>query len=301
MKLGETDLLERKFVDFYARSSRVPLDVAERDVVLTYVLKILSEDILASLIFKGGTCLKKLFFGGSGRFSMDLDFTSAGISVEELQRQLANVLNDKQHYEIKFKIMEENIRRGFGANDESYIAHVNYVHGWNSSDFWLEVSYRETPILAPTKMHQLEEMYFKYLEFPSFPIKCLEKEELLAEKLRAAFQRLRSRDLYDLYLFSGRLVDKVRLKKLVVLKCWNVREPFEPEVLFAKISEGEYDWEDLQGLVRRKSLPSEATVVRKVIAEYSYLSDLESDLLRIIKDSKAHKESSFVASFKRSV
>jgi predicted nucleotidyltransferase component of viral defense system len=293
--------LERKFVDFYARSSKVPLDVAERDVVLTYVLKILSEDVLANLVFKGGTCLKKLFFGGSGRFSMDLDFTSAGVSVEELKELLANVLNDKQHYGVKFKIVEENIRRGFGANEESYIAQVNYVHGWNSSEFWIEVSYRESPILTAIEMRQLEEMYFKYLEFPSFSIKCLQKEELLAEKLRAAFQRLRSRDLYDLYLFSGRPIDKVRLKKLVILKCWNVREPFKPDVLFEKISGGEYDWEDLQRLVRRESLPSEAKVVKKVIAEYSFLSDLDSDLLRIIKDSKSHKESSFVASFKKLV
>jgi predicted nucleotidyltransferase component of viral defense system len=55
-------------------------------------LKILSEGVLKNLIFKGGTCMKKLFFGGSGRFSMDLDFTSAGVSVEELKKSLANVL-----------------------------------------------------------------------------------------------------------------------------------------------------------------------------------------------------------------
>lgn len=294
-------MLERKFVDFYARSSRVPLDVAERDVVLTYVLKILSEDILPNLIFKGGTCLKKLFFRGSGRFSMDLDFTSAGIPLEELKQGLVKLLNNQELFGIKFRIKEDNIRQGFGTNDESYVAVVNYAHGWNSSDFMLEVSYRESPILAPAEMHHLEEMYFKYLEFPSFSMKCLQKEELLAEKLRAVLQRLRSRDLYDLYLFSGRFIDKVRLKKLVVLKCWNVREPFEPDALFAKISGGEYDWEDLQRLVRRKGLPSEATIIKKVIAEYSFLSDLESDLLRIIKDSKAHKDPSFVASFKKSV
>jgi predicted nucleotidyltransferase component of viral defense system len=294
-------LLERKFVDFYARSSKVPLDVAERDVVLTYVLKILSEDVLANLIFKGGTCLKKLFFGGSGRFSMDLDYTSAGVSVEELKKALTNVLDNKEAYGIKFKVKEDNIREGFGANGESYVAVVNYLHEWNSSDFMLEVSYRESPILAPVEMRPLGEMYFRYLEFPSFSVRCLQKEELLAEKVRAAFQRIRSRDLYDLYLFSGRPFDKVRLKKLVVLKCWNVREPFDPDVLFKKISGSDYDWEDLQQLVRRKGLPSQAAVFKRVIAEYSFLIDLDRDLLRIVKDSKAHKESSFVSSFKRLV
>jgi len=72
-------VLERKHVAFYTRSSRVSERVAERNVVLTYVLRILSDSILPQLAFKGGTCLKKVYFGKTGRFSMDLDFTSAGI------------------------------------------------------------------------------------------------------------------------------------------------------------------------------------------------------------------------------
>jgi predicted nucleotidyltransferase component of viral defense system len=295
-------LLERKFVDFYARSSRVPLDVAERDVVLTYVLKILSEGVLAKLSFKGGTCLKKLFFGNSGRFSMDLDFTSVGISVDELKKALMNALNGTESYGLKFKVEEDNVREGFGAENVSYVADVSYAHEWNSSDFMLEVSYRESPILPQAETHQIkEEMYFKYLEFPTFSINCLQKEELLAEKIRAAFQRIQSRDLFDLYSFSGKNVDKVKLRKLVVLKCWNAREPFNPDLLFGKISGEEYDWEDLQRLVRKKSLPTQATVVKKVLAEYSFLKDLDNDLLRIVKDSKTHKEQEFVNSFKKSI
>ena len=296
-------LLEKKFVDFYARSSIVPLEVAERDVVLTYVLKILSEGVLAKLSFKGGTCLKKLFFGGSvsGRFSMDLDFTSDGISVEDLKSELMETLNKKEFYGIKFKIEEDNIREGFGKENESYVANVRYVHQWNSSDFMLEVSYRENPILPKALMHQIEEMYFKYLEFSTFPINCLQKEELLAEKIRAAFQRIRSRDLYDLYLFSGKNFDKTKLKKLVVLKCWNVHEPFNPDLLFEKISKAEYEWEDLERLVRRKKLPPQTTIIKRVVAEYSFLKNLDSDLCKIVKDSKAHKEQSFVTNFKKSL
>jgi len=277
------------------------LDVAERDVVLTYVLKILFKDAFENLVFKGGTCLKKVFFVGSGRFSMDLDFTSAGFPVAELRETLGNLFEDRHHYGIRFKIMEENVRQGVGAKEQSYLARVIYSHGWNSSEFTVEVSYRENPILEPLEVNLLNEMYIKYLEFPGFSIKCLHREELLAEKLRAAFQRIRSRDLYDLYLFSGKTFDRVRTKKLVVLKCWNVREPFDPDVLLEKISRGEYDWEDLQRLVRRKGLPSEATVVKKVIAGYSFLSNLDSDHLRIIKDSRAHKEAPFVANFTKRV
>ena len=78
-------VLERRHVTFYARSSRVPENRAERDIVLTYVLRIMSEHMLSRLAFKGGTCLKKIYFGNTGRFSMDLDFTSIDVRPEVLK------------------------------------------------------------------------------------------------------------------------------------------------------------------------------------------------------------------------
>ena len=49
--------------------------IAEKEVVLTFLLQLLSErGILNRLAFKGGTCLKKCYFE-TYRFSEDLDFT----------------------------------------------------------------------------------------------------------------------------------------------------------------------------------------------------------------------------------
>jgi predicted nucleotidyltransferase component of viral defense system len=71
-------MLDQKQVNHYAQASSVDSLVAERDIVLTHVLRILAEqELLPSLAFKGGTCMKKIYFGKTGRFSMDLDFTSA--------------------------------------------------------------------------------------------------------------------------------------------------------------------------------------------------------------------------------
>jgi len=288
-------MLDQKYVTFYARSSRVPLDVAERDVVLTYVLRILSESALPELAFKGGTCLKKTHFGRTGRFSMDLDFTSLGVTVDELQNVLGGQLHNHSHYGINFKIAEENVRAGFGAAAESYIAVVDYAHSWNASEFTLEVSYRENPLLPLQNVLISDELYFKFLEFQRFALRCLQKEELLSEKLRAAFQRIRGRDLYDLYLFSERPFDRDLVRKLVVVKCWNVREPFIPESLLDQISTERYDWADLQRLVRKGDLPSEAALVRRVVKEYEFLKDLDSDLSKIVKDSKSHRNSRLVA------
>jgi predicted nucleotidyltransferase component of viral defense system len=286
-------MLDQKHVTFYARSSRVPLNVAERDVVLTYALKILSDTVLPKLAFKGGTCLKKTIFGSSGRFSMDLDFTNSGMELDELTKGLHSILDQNSLYDISFKVSEENVSKGFCG--ESYLAVIHYEHSWNTSDFTLEVSYRENPMLPPEEVTLSEEMYFRFLEFPSFGVTCLQKEELLAEKLRAAFQRIRGRDLYDLYLFSKKPFDKDLVRKLVVVKCWNARESFVPERLLNKISTEEYDWADLERLVRKGDLPSREALLEKVTREYAFLKDLDKDLIRIVKDGKAHGERKLVA------
>lgn len=199
-------------------------------------------------------------------------------------------LNGKTIFDIDFKIEEENIRKNV-AGTESYLALVRYTHSWNpGSEFELEVSFREEPILPLQEQLLVDEMYFKYCEVPRFPVRHLQKEELLAEKLRAALQRIRSRDLYDLYLFSGRPFDKDLVRKLVVLKCWNVREPFTAEELLDKIENAKYDWDDLQQLVRKGDLPPQKVVTRTVTGEYAFLKEMDSALLRIVRDSKAHRE-----------
>jgi hypothetical protein len=66
----------------------------------------MAEPMLPRLAFKEGTCLKKIYFGNTGRFSMDLDFTSIDIRPEELRKDL---LDEKSWYGIDFKINDENL------------------------------------------------------------------------------------------------------------------------------------------------------------------------------------------------
>jgi len=278
-------MLDRKYVVLYARSNGVSETTAERDIILTYVLRILSDNVLQQLAFKGGTCLKKIYFGKTGRFSMDLDFTTAGIELGNLRNKLEHSLHNKSSYGLYFKILDENI------SSESYLAVVEYSHKWNpGSQFELQVSYREKPALPLIKLPLCNELYFKFCEFKIFSVSCMSREELLAEKIRAAFQRIRSRDLYDLYLFTKRHYNRNIVKKLVAIKCWNVRETFDPKALLEKVADGNYDWDDLQRLVRKGSLPAPENVIQAVLKEYSYLKNLDKQLLKIMKDSKAHKE-----------
>ncbi len=96
-------MLSQTNIDYYAQASQIDTYVAERDVVLTYALKILEDGgLLDNLTFKGGTCLKKIYYGKTTRFSEDLDFTSSGIDVDSLKRKLKSLLHDREHYGIHF-------------------------------------------------------------------------------------------------------------------------------------------------------------------------------------------------------
>jgi predicted nucleotidyltransferase component of viral defense system len=286
-------MLAEKHISHYAQASGVDSLVAERDVVLTYVLRAMSEHedpLLSHLAFKGGTCIKKVYFGRTGRFSMDLDFTRVDIRQDKFKSELRLLFDQREHNGISFVIEEE------WSRDNSCGAVLEYSHAWNSDRFQVEVSFRERPFLSVVDLPLLDELYFRYCEFEPFKVPCLRKEEVLAEKIRASFQRIRARDLYDLYLFATmpRSYDVNKVRTLTVLKCWNSHDPFEPVRLLGRISEEQYDWSDLQRLVRQKVLPSEKILIRTVVKHYAYLNDLDLYLQRIVADSRAHREAPLV-------
>ena len=101
-------MIADKFVDLYSRNSglRDKL-VAERDIVLTYALRaLLDAGVMDHLAFKGGTCLRKLVFGSSGRFSEDLDFTfDSDRPDDDVLMELVEVFNG-EHYGISFTFGE---------------------------------------------------------------------------------------------------------------------------------------------------------------------------------------------------
>jgi predicted nucleotidyltransferase component of viral defense system len=242
-------MIADKFVDLYARNSglRDKL-IAERDVVLTYALRALVEDgVMNHLAFKGGTCLRKLVFGSAGRFSEDLDFTMDSAEPDDdVLMQIVEVLS-REHFGITFTF-DEYYKTD---DDTSFGGDVLYRHSWNDAGrFRLQVSLRERPTLPAIARPMQHQAYFDRLEFPMFEVRALETIEMIAEKVRAAFQRTKVRDLYDLHRFATKPFDGELLRALVVLKLWQVRDPFVPDALFEKLRSGKYDWADLQRLLR---------------------------------------------------
>ena len=278
-------MLPQKFVDLFARGADVSLLVAERDIVLTYVLHILADKrLLERLVFKGGTCVRKVFLGRSGRFSEDLDFTAIGVSdPDDLILAIAEVFDGQTYYGITFSVQAEDFYvRG---DRQACGARVGYTHEWNpSAQFALDVSLREEPVLEVQTVSLLEDSYFKHLEIEPPAVTTLRFEEIVAEKIRAAYQRRAVRDVYDLYQFCQRPFDRDLVRMLTVLKLWLVGDAFDPDCFFANLKSERYDWSDLVRLVRRDRRPDGKAVISGCLDGYGFLRNLSTDESELARD-----------------
>ena len=279
-------MIEDKFVDLYARNSglRDKL-VAERDVVLTYALRaLLDAGVMDHLAFKGGTCLRKLVFGSAGRFSEDLDFTlDTDRPDDDVLTEIVEVFN-REHYGITFSFEEYYKTEG----DTSFGGDVLYRHAWNDAGrFRLQVSLRERPTLRVLPKAMQHQPYFHYLEFELFDVRAMESIEMLAEKVRAAFQRVKVRDLYDLNRFSATPFDGELLRKLAVLKLWQTRDPFDPVVFFQKLRRGDFDWADIERLLRASERVEPTQIISTVESRFDVLRQLTELEQQVIADAKS--------------
>src|SRR5262249_14494423 len=148
--------------------------VAEREVVLTYALGLLCDTgAIEHLAFKGGTCLRKVVFGSTGRFSEDLDFT---LRTEDDQAALTALYEafHREYHGITFSLPDD-----WYETDDGFGMEVSYRHAWNTSGkFRLQVSSREQPTLVVSERPMIEQVYFHDLEFEPFRIPSLEPIEM---------------------------------------------------------------------------------------------------------------------------
>jgi predicted nucleotidyltransferase component of viral defense system len=261
--------------------------IAEKEVVLTFLLQLLSErGILNRLAFKGGTCLRKMFVGSQGRFSTDLDFTGIG---EHDHEEI--ILDMMQAFEQPFHGIQFIIPDGsyYETQDGlSWGVNPTYAHEWNASgasEIKLQISRRETPTLPPERRPQIEQSYFKLLPFAPAEITCLALPEILAEKIRACYQRNKARDIYDLGMFATRPLDHALIRRLVVLKLWQAQDTFDPARLMQKFEDGrEFDWDDLRQLLNRAVAIDRNKISADCVRGFGFLADLTDDERTLSRD-----------------
>jgi predicted nucleotidyltransferase component of viral defense system len=265
--------------------------IAEKEVVLTFLLQLLSDrGILDRMAFKGGTCLRKMFLGSHGRFSTDLDFT--GVEEHDHEDVILTMMGafEEPFHGIQFAVPED----GYYETQDGLSWGVNptYAHEWNQagSEIKLQISRREIPTLPIDRRHQLEQSYFRLLPFVPSDITCLALEEILAEKIRACYQRNKARDIYDLGVFAIRPLNQDLIRRLAVLKLWQARDTFDPERLMQKFEFGrEFDWDDLRQLVRRTLIIDPERITADCARGFRFLTNLTEDE-RILANDQHQRE-----------
>lgn len=250
----------RKSFNNQKRSTQVSWELIEQDYLLSWMLAgICSVPELHDLfIFKGGTALKKVYFG-EYRFSQDLDFTvikslpsdddldmlmkSACMQAMHLQSQASDqlIINYEQY----------NEKRPHPFNQKAYTIIAQFPwHREPLTRIMVEISTQEEVIL-PTP---LLSVIHGYNEVLTAQIKTYALEEIISEKIRAILQfaqklhergwaRSRARDYYDLWSiltkYKGHL-DRFKIPEMVQLKCRSKGIAFKgPSSLFFRTTDGQ--------------------------------------------------------------
>jgi predicted nucleotidyltransferase component of viral defense system len=198
-----------------ARGVGKPLFVVEKDYALSYLLASIAVVPLLreSLVFKGGTCLRKAYFAGY-RFSEDLDFTARSpLPCETLLDSLNAAIEHMKQWISAFGpfavlVAEERQRGPHPRGQCAFRVRVQFPWMRHAEcSLKVEVTADE-PLLIPPIDRPIAHDYAG--ESLSATIPCYSLEEIAAEKLRAFLQarqhlrdrgwlRNRPRDLYDLW------------------------------------------------------------------------------------------------------
>ncbi|MBU6407748.1 MAG: nucleotidyl transferase AbiEii/AbiGii toxin family protein [Alphaproteobacteria bacterium] len=277
-----------------ARSGARDIGNVEIDVILTQLLQLFTETgITEHVAFKGGTMLRKMVFGPRGRLSTDLDFTCRSeITTDDLMLMMLSAL-DQPYRGLSFRYDKD---KDWYLTDDGCAANPVCFHSDNPQGvkIKLQVSTREQPILPVTPVAQIAQDYFTALGFEPAAIPCLAFEEAVAEKIRAASQRSKIRDLHDLAELAARPLNRDLIRALAVLKLWNSGGPGLDYERFRERVAGSADYEigDLTALLRKDQKPGLKAMIAKVTEGYRFLGDMTDAERALAADShrRNHKD-----------
>jgi predicted nucleotidyltransferase component of viral defense system len=200
----ELELLTRRELEVInRRSHRYPLQIAEKDYLLSIVSRIISGSSLRDrLVFKGGTALHHCCLPNL-RFSEDLDFTYTTTHTgkvessaeaqpkEEVLDEIERMLNEYDFLEVKKSYISD-----FTIKIEK-LSFVGLLGQPNSLK--IEVDMEQAVVLQP------REIAYANIWRVDADMLVMDIREICAEKIRAINERARYRDFYDLNMIMKRL------------------------------------------------------------------------------------------------
>jgi predicted nucleotidyltransferase component of viral defense system len=222
----------RESILYTATTTGFTSELIEKDYFCSILLSYLYGDE-TPLVFRGGTCLSKIF-GEFYRLSEDLDFTISvpfdsprslrRKKIESVKKVVGRISDPLSIFSLSQNLTGRN-------NSTQYIAQVQYQSHIKPSPatIKIEIGLREEILTMPQKglvKTLLFDPFSRKPVVPEFSVICLSLDEAYAEKIRAAITRVEPaiRDFYDidysvrkmgLDLSKEGLVELVR-KKLAV-------------------------------------------------------------------------------------
>ena len=170
----------------------------EKDYVLSWVLQGIAthKALSKAIVFKGGTVLKKGYFGNY-RFSEDLDFTllDGNISNQQIFEYFHEVFEYvKEEANIPLEVIDDNEHEDGGIN--FYINYVGPLGGIGANKHVkVDVSKSEKLQFEPIE----KDVITSYSDQEEHKLLSYSLEEILVEKLRSVMQRMQARDFYDIW------------------------------------------------------------------------------------------------------
>jgi len=201
-------MLSRAELQRLANREKVALGMLEKDYILTEVLKALSQlpGLHKSLVFKGGTALRKVYFP-HWRYSEDLDFTvTLDIPKEELRQNLNSWYQQvEQTTQIRLTTRMLHKANGYARVRTQFLGPLAHP-----AMIYMDLSFDEPLCLKPE--------FRKVLTAP-FPneertVQVYPLEELMAEKMRSLVERGKSRDYYDVWRLLKEQCSQINLEQL---------------------------------------------------------------------------------------
>lgn len=229
------------------QKQNVKWEIIEQDYILSWVLEGISRvpELKNNLVFKGGTALKKVYFGDY-RFSQDLDFSGRnnlkiftgldGLIQSACTQASETIRYSGENVELKSEPYLE--KRPHPEGQKAYVIQARLPwHRDFHTKIYVEISFEEIILMQPEE----RQIIYPYDELDQGSIYVYPLEEIVAEKIRALLQfakklherswgRSRVRDYYDIWRILKSYSDKLHLNilpDLVQKKCAHKAVSFE--------------------------------------------------------------------------
>ncbi len=218
----------------------LPPHFAELDYLQDIALLGIYREFGNRLVFKGGTCLYKLY--QLNRFSEDLDFTAEKkFKSKDFFASLPAIFSlFNINCSVKVEPFQHSINVYLEINGPLYDGRKE-----SRSRLIINISLREKVFSSLLRIPYTS----LYPEVRPFDMYAMEEKEILAEKVRAVHQREKARDVYDLwYLLT---IKKIPVDfTLVQKKLRHISLKFNQDLFFKKIQKKKNSWEtDLAALI----------------------------------------------------